>query len=442
MIAGLLRFALTICFVCVSLGTPVMCTSSDTCMCVGPCSSEPMLGAFKWSPDGTQLAYFSGRMLMFSDTLANSTAVMELPLFPHRFEWIDNSSICLHLFSSPAEDSTLNQLVLLDIAFKTITALDEYWRYKTFGFRDNTLHDFDGPRVTLEENCYYTHTEYDSDQSPDGILRERRLVRPNERETPANNHILCWGDDGLYRANLTRTDSVRLAPKPYRHIPLTPVLNSDGTLALLGETLMRLEDSTAYNYFHQTGYVSDSGVHCGLAYVSFNPRFEEILFQLTCDNGDRTIADSIGVYDYRTSELTIFTPPDGNTQCRTPVYAPDGRKIAFWSDGSLYIMYRKPDSGNSDVLCTRAGGYEIVDIVNLSKMSSGPMSCPLKWSPDGSKLAGIRGGSFVVVDTMGNDKTICELTMPARRWEWLSDYEILVFHKASNRDSIYIKMTI
>jgi len=312
---------------------------------VGPCSSEPMLGPFKWSPDGSRLAFFGSKSLLLSDTLANSTTITEFSSYPHRFEWVNDNELCLHLQSSFAEDSVLNKLVLFDIENKTTTLLDEFWQYKFFPSRSEPLHEFDGPRVTLEGNLYYTHTTINRASSADGKTNERRLIKADKDASLENNHVLCWGDDGLYRVNLLWADSVRIAPKPYRYIPFTPVLNHDGTLALLGETLIELKDSTAYNYYWKVRPEPDSGVYCGLAYVSFNPRSEEILFQLACDNGDKTIADSIGVYNYLTTEMTIFSPPDGNDRCWTPVYAPDGNKIAFWSDGNLYIMYRRHGEG-------------------------------------------------------------------------------------------------
>jgi hypothetical protein len=73
-----------------------------------------------------------------------------------------------------------------------------------------------------------------------------------------------------------------------------------------------------------------------------------------------------------------------------------------------------------------AGYYEIVRIVEVGPVSGIPVSGPMKWSPDGSHLAFFGEGSLVVVDTLGNYEKVAEIDMQPRRFEWLSDQEVVV----------------
>ncbi|MFH2037689.1 MAG: hypothetical protein ABIJ45_14910, partial [Candidatus Zixiibacteriota bacterium] len=82
---------------------------------------------------------------------------------------------------------------------------------------------------------------------------------------------------------------------------------------------------------------------CGHLFFSINSNYHEILFQFSCDNFEfeRTVAERIGTYNYKTNEWNLLNPFNNDQDCLTPVYHPDGKKIAFLSDNKAYIMFRE-----------------------------------------------------------------------------------------------------
>jgi len=49
----------------------------------------------------------------------------------------------------------------------------------------------------------------------------------------------------------------------------------------------------------------------------------------------------IATYDYTTGALTVLDTLIGIDNCMSPAYSPDGRNIAFFADGKLYLIMRE-----------------------------------------------------------------------------------------------------
>jgi hypothetical protein len=324
---------------------------------VGPAAWVPFTGPLRWSPDGTMLAYFANNYLMISDTLGKSREVkwIDIGITPKRFEWVSDEKIAINLPKYRLPDSTLyNTITVIDVntGQDTIVIADTprtTWKpvYQRAG---DTF--FEGPFLSLEGNTYYvikTHTG-SSKEIPSGrgtapeTIDEPHWIIPDKAPALESNHFIRWYlKTGLFEISLTGSDSTRIAPTPFSYIGPFTEINRDRTYAMNGGTILRIADSVCIVMDTLPIQVPVVGAICGFAYVSFNPQWSEVLFQLTCDSVDLTVADRIGTFNYLTSEFVIYDPPAGAQHCVTPVYAPDGKKIAFLDEDhhKLYILHRE-----------------------------------------------------------------------------------------------------
>jgi hypothetical protein len=73
-----------------------------------------------------------------------------------------------------------------------------------------------------------------------------------------------------------------------------------------------------------------------------------------------------------------------------------------------------------------AADYEIVKVIEVGPCDGGPMSWPLKWSPDGTKLAYFYNNSLYISDTLGHSTEVTHFDLYPYSYEWLSDYEVII----------------
>lgn len=330
---------------------------------VGPAASVPYVGGpLKWSPDGTMLAYFANNYLMISDTLGNSREVwkIDIGITPRRFEWASNDKVAINLPRHRASDSALYKTItVVDIntGQDEIVVSDQPGALKPVGGRTGRTF-FEGPFLSLEGNAYYmikTCTG-SSKETPDGrgrgaeTIDEAHWFFPDKAPALEDNHFIRWYlEEGLYEIALTGNDSTRIAPSPFGHIGPFAAVSPDRSYVINGGTIIRTEDSTCIVLDTIPIERPDGVVACGFGRVSFNPNLKstEVLFELTCDgnypSGAEFVVNRIGTFDYTTYEFTILDTLIGIESCAAPVYAPDGREIAFLDndDYKAYIIYRE-----------------------------------------------------------------------------------------------------
>ncbi len=152
-----------------------------------------------------------------------------------------------------------------------------------------------------------------------------------------------WHADGLYKIRLGADDSVRLGPTPFSRIGPFSAFSSDQAYAANGGVIMRLVDSTCIVLDTMSYSLPSDAQACGFAYVSFNPTRPEVLFNFSCDGGHAIVQDRIGVFDCESMELEIFDSLANGANATNPVYAPDGKRIAFLDCDNYraYIVYRE-----------------------------------------------------------------------------------------------------
>jgi len=319
---------------------------------VGPAAWVPFTGPLKWSPDGTKLAYFANNYLMISDTLGNSREVwkIDIGITPRRFEWASNDKVAINLPKRRASDSAL---------YKTITVVDIHTGQETTVTEWQSVSRavgniyYEGPFLTLERNAYYlkkTHTGHRR-QIPLGwtaeTIDEPHWFFPDKSLSFEQNHFIHWHADGLYLVNLDHTDSISPVVSPHPGGAMTAAISPDTSYVFMGDRLIRVTDSAEINVNDFAGEPPDGTFGCGFMFLSFNPKTTEILFNQTCDgespSGGEYVIDRIGTFNYSTDEFIILDTVIGIQNCTAPVYAPDGKKIAFLDndDYKAYIICRE-----------------------------------------------------------------------------------------------------
>jgi hypothetical protein len=309
---------------------------------VGP-GWGPVVGPLKWSPDGDKLAYFNKGALYVSDTLGNATEIASFGMAGYRYEWLNNEEVVVGLHSYRQGRISYDSIFIVGTSDRSLTTAAAY-SGKPFSNPDAFIGLNDGPWLTVEGNVYYS-TNIDPKK---GALARGELVFPRGRYgqkgdtvIPTEDHIFSWGEDGLYLVRCDLKDSLKIAPRPYREIHWLPALSPDKSRYILGGTIFRFADSTYVVLDTMLGEKPKGTLGCGFLDNAFNPRFPEVIFNVSCDDGVSYDVSRVGFYNIQSNELSFVDPLIGINQCELPAYNPDGRRLALCSQGKVYIIYRE-----------------------------------------------------------------------------------------------------
>ena len=75
---------------------------------------------------------------------------------------------------------------------------------------------------------------------------------------------------------------------------------------------------------------------------------------------------------------------------------------------------------------TLSADFEIMKVVEVGPCTGEPELSPLRWSPDGKYVAYFYNHTLMLSDSLGNTSTIKKFENTPRRFEWLSDKEIVI----------------
>jgi hypothetical protein len=155
--------------------------------------------------------------------------------------------------------------------------------------------------------------------------------------------VMVWGRDGLYDIPVSGGDSVlaieRVTPK-YETPPLFTAVNRDRSCIMYSDLITCPQDRSQILLHEHMGEMPAGTTVCNFMDMSFHPTRKEVIFALTCGDGEGYIIDKIGTYDMDTNEFVILDTLVGMTPCFWPVYSPQGNKIAYQCNGHTYIAYR------------------------------------------------------------------------------------------------------
>ncbi|GEM_PF-5199381 len=88
-------------------------------------------------------------------------------------------------------------------------------------------------------------------------------------------------------------------------------------------------------------------------------------------------------------------------------------------------------------LCGDDKGFRVVEI---GKIDGIPISGPMKWAPSSDKIAFISNSNLVVADTLGKKIAEFSTEFTPRRFEWLSDKEIVYFERLMSKSIAQIRL--
>jgi hypothetical protein len=329
------------CFTFIALTLLVLCAKSSAyeitkVIAVDSADSRPAKEAARWSPDGTQLAYFKQGRLMLSDTLGNVRQVTTERFGVHLYEWLSDSEIVLTDRQFPGDRSSIFKVVHVNLESGQATVLDKC----VLGFGpQKTSWSLNGPYRSIRGNVYYTREENEI-QTPKFVAP---AVATSQREvqSQSQDHIFRWSGDDLYEIAADSKDSTRLYQKPAIRGFSGGLLSPKRDYIVSCGTLFRLEDSKVVVLDTMIGEKPAGTEECGVIFEVFNPVFPEFIFEISCDGGEDHIVDRIGTYNYNTGVFTILNPLVQLTEGASPTCSPDGKKLAFLSQGRVYIVYRE-----------------------------------------------------------------------------------------------------
>jgi hypothetical protein len=316
---------------------------------IGPADWVPFLGPIKWSPDGTKISYFSKGYLMISDTLGNSHQVMKVDMMPFRYEWVSNEEIAITFKGQGNGGAIPYKLSLFNINNASETVLEQFMRNGS-GDDSVIVSDFNGPYRTVEGAVYYHIAKSavvgDGDYrsfSPSNLKAvpiQSELKTATKSSSLAGNHLVRWGNNGLFKINCETNDSVVILANFHPPVPLDPALKSDLTLMMYRNTIYSLTDSSSINLqeFIEPYPIGTKG--CGMVFQSFNPIFNEVLFQIGCDDGVSYEVNRIGTFNYVTNRFSVLDSNPALVNCIAPVFSPNGVNIAVLANYKACIVIR------------------------------------------------------------------------------------------------------
>jgi hypothetical protein len=303
---------------------------------VGPADRVPFIQPIKWSPDGTRLSYFKDNWLMISDTLGRTQPVYQSTMFPQRYEWLsENEIVLLQLGRLKGGKATKMSIIDLKTGQEDII-VDKKEKFREADENDSTF--YYGPRVSIEGNVYYTIEKISGKRK---IIPGSKYLAKDESEILSNNHFLSWGEDGVYKIRLDHTDSARIGPKPYPYMPMPPIMSPSGQYIVDGGTVLRLQDSTYLVLDTIVKWGVPNGVHCGINYfASFNASEDELLFQLSCDDGHSIYAERAGIFKMESHEVIILDTLLNFPSVSSAVFDNRDCRIALLASQKAYIVER------------------------------------------------------------------------------------------------------
>lgn len=308
---------------------------------VGEASWVPYEIPLKFSPDGSKLAYFRGWSLVVSDTMGNNRQICEFELKPYLYEWLSEDEIIVTIYKHKKASDT-RQLLHIDLQTGEKEILREYTR-PLLGEKSNEP-SFRGPLKTVEGNLY---CRLENDTRREAIFPKSKYKNHQKTILAEENHFLTWGDDGVYKVTTDFSDSIRLGPKPYSHIPLPPTYNNGLSYVIYNGKLLRFSDSTVIDINSYLTYIPQNTKYCGATFPQFNPTGDEIVFNQNCygedENNNDYETDMVGIFNIESKKITMLDTLINLQACQAPSYAPDGLKIALLSDRKVYIIYREPN---------------------------------------------------------------------------------------------------
>lgn len=309
---------------------------------VGEADFVPFIDPLIWSPDGTMLAFTKGGVIKISDTLGNVRDVIKLEIPIHRYAWVSDNQIAVHMrrFTGRSTE-TVEELSLVNTSANSKSVIHGFtleYNYREIPGKTYS----DGPYTTAEGNKYYRFTTFDSrNKNADKV--DRRPFAANKSDVLRNDHILRWSGENLYKVRLDESDSTWLTERPASVLEISgrTYINKDQSHVLIRDGVINLYDSSFIDLVEKVKPFPPNTIVCDFLWYSFNPTAPEIVFTSVCEGSETYEFFRIGTYDYTSNDFVIIDTLTNISNCTSPVYSPNGIRIAFLANGKAYILNRE-----------------------------------------------------------------------------------------------------
>ena len=319
---------------------------------IGPADWVPLLWPIKWSPDGTKISYFSKGYLMISDTLGNSHQVMKVDMMPFRYEWVSKEEIAITFKGQEKAGAIPYKLSLFNIDNASETVLEQFMRNGS-GDDSVIISDFNGPYKAVEGGVYYHIAKsavagdgdykYYSPSNLKAVPIQSKLKTASKSSSLADNHFVRWGNNGLFKIDCVTDDSVAILANFHPPVPLAPAVKSDFSYVMYLNTIYCLADSQSINLDKYLIPYPENTKGCGASFASFNPVYNEVLFQIACDDGVSYEVNRIGTFNYVSNRFSILDSSSTLVNCIAPVFSPNGINIAVIANYKVCIIVRRAE---------------------------------------------------------------------------------------------------
>ncbi len=270
-------------------------------------------------------------------------------MMPFRYEWVSNEEIAVTFKGQDKAGAIPYKLSLINIDGGPETVLEQFWRNGS-GNDSVIVSDFNGPYKTVEGAVYYQiakspisgngdYKNFTPNKLSNVLIQSRLKTRSNY--SLSSNHVIRWGEKGLFLGSADGSDSVLIAKKPYENINDSPAINADKSFILVGGTLQRLADSAYIVLDTMIKAHPPKTTQCGFIFSSFNPKYNEVLTQIACDDEISYEVNRIATFNYITHKFEILDSFTSLTNWVAPVYSPNGINIAAMASHKACLIVRR-----------------------------------------------------------------------------------------------------
>lgn len=306
---------------------------------VGEASHLSYLGAVKWSPDGSRLAFYSEGSFVIVDTLGNVLNTIPNEKKPKNFEWWSNDELVFEQVLRPKRNESLHTLFKLNIESTELSTLEEFTSIAGHG-KQATFENL--AKNSKGDPCY---TKIENNQKR--IIYSTHSLRQKSSGTNSSEKMVFEEKNGeLLNISNDFKDTLKFESMKIRRPYFSVMASYDNKYILSENYLYNLDDGVGVKLSELAKNELQLGDNsCGIGFNTvFNPVYNELLLELNCEtitNGKEDLNNYIVIYNIEDSSFTNLTSDFDLGFSTAPSYSPDGLKIAFLAINKIKIVYRK-----------------------------------------------------------------------------------------------------
>ncbi|MEA1981255.1 MAG: hypothetical protein U9N54_09810 [candidate division Zixibacteria bacterium] len=281
---------------------------------IGPCSG-PVYRPVQWSPDGSRIAFFSGKTLMIADTLGNTKEIYEIAFHARKFLWANNEEIVL----AQTERGRPYRLSLINLSGEENVLAEER----------SQKPQFSGPHSTPDNIVYY-YPDKNSKSEP--IILSH--LEKNQQVLLSEHYQIKLLDSTLYKISLNEEDTVELINKKISSIVTSESFDKIVYTVRTGEVYQyQFSNNELIKIELPNFQVPETANYCLIEDYNFNTNSDLLLYYVTCDSHYNVENSIICLFDNNSRTNYLFSPMTTSSFESQPVFSPNNRYFSFIAGG-------------------------------------------------------------------------------------------------------------